>query len=123
MPKLIIACGGREYDNYKVVYNALIDEAPTLVIEGKAPGADTLVGEACYQLMIPYIEVPALWGPKGTPRIRKAGYKRNMLMMKILLKLADNHEKAVIAFPGDKGTNMMMKIAEQNDVPVRKYGW
>lgn len=118
MPKLIIACGGRDYADYDTVRYNIDNEWPTLLIQGGAKGADALARRAADELGIPHIEVPALW-KKG----KKAGYDRNLLMMKILLKLAGDNEKAVVAFPGGAGTKMMCDIAERYDVPVRKYGW
>lgn len=116
--KLIIACGGRKYSGYNVVEFALREERPTFVIEGGAQGADALVRRACDNLVIPHITAWALW---KQPQSKKAGYDRNLLMMKILLKLADENETGVVAFPGGVGTQMMIDIAEQHGVPVRRY--
>lgn len=117
-PKLVIVCGGRNYTNFDRVHDAIEEEAPTFIIQGGATGADRLARNVADTLMIPHIEVPALW---GKPRILKAGYDRNVLMAKILVRLAGDNEKLVMAFPGGKGTKMMVDIAERMGIPVKLY--
>ena len=117
-PKLVIVCGGRGYANFDNVHDAIEKEAPTFIIQGGAKGADRLARNVADTLMIPHIEVPALW---GRPVLPKAGYDRNVLMAKILLKLAGDNEKFVMAFPGGKGTKMMVDIATKMGIPVKFY--
>lgn len=113
MSRLALICGGRDYNNKEKVKETLIDIAPTFVIEGGAKGADKLAGEVCDELCIPYCVVPALWNI-GT----SAGFKRNSLMLKMLTTLAGQNEHMVVAFPGGKGTRMMVNIARRAGVEV-----
>lgn len=117
--KLVIIAGGRKYSDLARMVEVIKEERPTFIIEGAAPGADTLAGEAAQKLGIPYITVPALWDFFG----KSAGHKRNALMANILLALAGESEKKLIAFPGKIGTPMMVSIAKDLGIPVRKVDW
>lgn len=114
--KLAIVAGGRKYNDLKRVMEVIQEESPTFIIEGDASGADTLAGKAADVLGIDYIKVPALWNARGNP----AGHRRNALMARILVKLADGNPMMLIAFPGGTGTAGMVKIAESLNIPVRK---
>lgn len=114
--KLVIVAGGRKYTDLERVLEVLQEESPSFIIEGDATGADTLAGKAAAHLGIDYIKVPALWDARG----RSAGHRRNALMARILVKLADGNPMMLIAFPGGTGTAGMVKIAENLNIPVRK---
>jgi len=117
--KLVIIAGGRSYNNFDRMLEVVKEERPTFIIQGAAPGADTLAGKVAQKLGIPYIAVPALWDFFG----KAAGHKRNALMANILMALAGESEKKLIAFPGKVGTPMMVSIAKDLGIPVRKVDW
>lgn len=98
---IILACGGRKFrDRYKV-YKALnflhAERGITSLIEGEAPGADTLSREWAEELGIPVQKVPADWDTYG----KAAGAIRNKEMLKL-------KPDGVVAFPGGNGTRDMI---------------
>lgn len=111
----ILVCGGRKFKD-EALFNAKMDEFRVgtahddLIIHGGAPGADFLA--ACYALKhkLPMICFPADWGKYG----KAAGYVRNCQM------LVEGKPDVVIAFPGGKGTAMMVEIAMKAGVRVLK---
>jgi hypothetical protein len=117
--KLVIIAGGRTYSDKNRMREVILEERPSFIIEGDAPGADQLAGDLAQELGIEYIAVPALWNFLG----KKAGSRRNVLMARILVALAGESEKKLIAFPGKIGTPLMVSIAEGLDIPVRKVDW
>lgn len=108
----ILACGGRTYTNKNKVYDVLDDCIScwdeVVLINGCAKGADTLAQEWAKDRGFPIEKYPALWDVHG----KSAGYIRNKLM------LDDGQPDLVVAFPGGKGTAMMVKIAEEANVEV-----
>ena len=114
--KLAIVAGGRTYSDRNRMREILTEEALTFIIEGDASGADSLAGKLANEIGIDYIKVPALWATRGN----SAGHRRNALMARILVKLADGNPIMLIAFPGGTGTAGMVKIAESLNIPVRK---
>lgn len=117
---LVIVTGGRDYADYGKVRDELKGVNPSFVIEGGAKGADSLARRACDELMIPHVTVWALWGSDGTWN-RKAGYDRNLLMAKMMSRLGGNNPQRVLAFPGGKGTQMMVDIAGKFSFPVEDF--
>jgi len=123
-PLKILVCGGRDF-HYKGVVEALIEstcydlhDVPGSVpwsewslICGMAKGVDTLAYEWASKAGMPVEKYPALWEEHG----RSAGYIRNKLM------LEDGQPDVVIAFPGGRGTAMMVEIAEKAGVEVINY--
>jgi hypothetical protein len=107
----VLVCGGRKYENRKRVYDVLHDFEEhteiTLLIEGGAPGADTLAKEWARLNGIHVAEVKADWTSWGM----KAGAMRNTAM----LLLNPEH---VIAFPGGTGTADMVRKARKAGIPV-----
>lgn len=104
----VLVCGGRNYDEWKSVSRVLSDLMPSVVIQGGAPGADSLAAKWADVNGIPLVTYPALW-KQG----KKAGPMRNKFM------LADSRPDLVVAFPGGRGTDEMVKLAEACGVPVK----
>ena len=105
----VLVCGGRYFDNWKVVRDTLCAQSPTVLIQGGAPGADRLAAKYADVSGIPLVTYPALWS-----RGKKAGPERNAFMLR------DSHPDLVVAFPGSRGTADMVSRAEQAGVKVVK---
>lgn len=109
----IIVCGGRDYNNQKTVNTVLyaihMKNPITEIIEGGASGADTCARNFANKAGIKVTTVPAKWKELGN----YAGFYRNNQM-------ADMKPDLVVAFPGGKGTAMMIQIARKRDIPIKK---
>lgn len=110
----VLVCGGRAFeDRDKVV--SVLDEihASTpikCVIHGGAKGADALADYwATLHAPMRIVMVPADWSAYG----RAAGPLRNARML-------EWNPDLVIAFPGGRGTEDMVRKAEASGVPVRR---
>ena len=110
----VLVCGSRHWTDGALI----LDELSALpdvevVIEGEAPGADTLAAAAARQLDIPVRAFPADWEREG----RAAGPLRNARM------LAEGHPALVLAFHDDlassRGTADMVARARRVGVSVR----
>ena len=122
MPKLhkVLICGEREYRaGYTQIVKREIRRRVTahgrdnlLVIEGGAPGVDTLAKLAAKKQGVHVAEVEALWDifHKG------AGPKRNKVMAAL-----EPHEVLAIHFTIEQsvGTALMLDIAESLGIPNR----
>lgn len=108
----ILVCGGREYNNDDRLFAVLnqLGKQATHIIHGAAKGADFLAGAWARANAIPEVSCPANWGQLG----RRAGFVRNTAMLGLL----DPSVDFVLAFPGGKGTGMMMDIARKAGVKV-----
>lgn len=107
----VIICGGRDYSDYATL-SVYLDSCHKwwkfkLVITGGARGADTLAHTWATRRQIPTKVMPADWDTYG----RQAGPIRNSEM------LWENPD-LVIAFKGGAGTEHMIKISRQANVPV-----
>ena len=80
----------------------------TILIHGAATGADALAREWASAQRIATIPFRADWKRRG----RKAGPERNARM------LTDGKPDAVLAFPGGRGTQDMIRKAMRAGVPV-----
>lgn len=78
------------------------------IIAGKAKGVDIVAIEWAVVNWCDFKEYPAEWSKYG----RSAGYVRNKQM------LVEGKPDLVIAFPGGKGTAMMVKLAREAGVEV-----
>ena len=112
----IIVCGGREYADRVRAYaalDALLDQGPiAVIVEGGAPGADTMARQWAVARGIPYEEHAADWQALGP----KAGPIRNQEMV-------DAGADGVVAFPGGIGTADCCRRAEAAGIKVwRPYG-
>ncbi len=110
----VLVCGGRTYQHFYDLnryLNSLNKEFPIdIIIHGAAKGADTLAEQWAVSKGKISMSFPAAWDIHG----KSAGYKRNAKM------LQDGRPNLVVAFPGGKGTENMIKIAEDAGVPVLK---
>jgi hypothetical protein len=82
----------------------------TFIIAGAARGVDKAAIDWAVVNWVPFQEYPADWEKYG----KRAGYVRNKQM------LEEGKPDLVIAFPGGKGTAMMVKIAREAGVPVEE---
>ena len=108
----IIVCGGRGYRNRDSVYWQL-DRIHTargiaVVIHGAARGADSLAAEWAQDRCVLAEPYPADWASDG----KAAGPIRNQRM------LDQAAPDAVVAFPGGRGTDDMVRRAKVAGVPV-----
>lgn len=115
----IIVCGDRNWTDRAAIYEKMATVrrrvvGPITVIEGGAPGADTLAASCARQLGMEVIEVPANWAKHG----KAAGPIRNKLMLSLEPDL-------VLAFHPDltqsKGTKNMCEQAAQAGVKVHIF--
>ena len=118
----VLICGGRNYNDKTFAFKFLdwfekefgiIAE----VIEGGARGADSIGREWAESKndRIKITTVNAEWEKYG----KSAGYKRNWAM-------AELKPDVIIAFPGGLGTQMMMRIGEDKNIPICQtwlYDW
>lgn len=129
----VLVCGGRDFGwkylptNEKVVnkeevaflenklniVKKALDEVgkSMVVVQGEANGADNWAKKWAEKNGIKTLDFPADWNQHG----KKAGYIRNKQM------LDEGKPELVIAFPGGKGTKMMMTLSQQYDIPVKNY--
>lgn len=113
----VLICGSRHCTDGELILSALRDlharEGVEVVIEGEAPGADTLARRAAEQLGIPVLPFPADWDRYG----RAAGPLRNARM------LEEGKPDLVLAFSEDlnssRGTADTVARARRAGVPVR----
>ncbi len=112
MGKVVIVCGGRDYDDKEAVFAAL-DKLHKksrigLLIHGSARGADTLAEKWAKSREVMYLGVPAQWS-LGTGR---AGPLRNREMGDI------TKIDGLVAFPGGSGTEHMCNYAKTLNIPI-----
>jgi hypothetical protein len=115
--KRLLVCGGRDFADgnalagwMKDATRALGAASPdeVLVIHGGARGADSLAGAVAARSGVECLVFPADWEKHG----RAAGFKRNQQM------LVEGRPDLVLAAPGGRGTNMMVRIASEAGVAV-----
>ena len=126
---VIIICGGREVKDIAALREqaqAYIERRvhpSTLIMTGGARGTDALVNRIALEMGRQPIIIPANWEGHSSRRI--AGYERNKLMLTIAQAIANQlgGKVKVVAFPGDKGTPMMVQLAHDSHVPYETIGW
>jgi len=100
----IIVCGGRDYQDRTTLFEVLDqlheEEGIDLLIHGNARGADQLAGQYAENRGILVEIYPPDWSLG-----RKAGPLRNQRM------IDDGKPDAVLAFPGGRGTDDMIRRA------------
>ena len=111
----VLICGGRNFNDDGLMMDTMIDiniefNGIDVIIDGDCRGADKLGGEWAEYMNIEREIYPANWNKYG----KSAGYKRNTQM------LVEGKPDLVVAFPGGKGTAMMIKIARDAGVEVRE---
>lgn len=117
----VLVCGGREYSDWHFL-STMLDELHSIhnfkvVIEGEAPGADTLAAQWARNNGLIVRAFPADWVRYG----RGAGPIRNKQM------LDEGCSDLVVAFfdrpyTESKGTKDMCEQAHEAGVKVIKYG-
>jgi hypothetical protein len=112
----IIVCGGRDFTDRAAAYAALdkvLARGPIgCLVEGGAPGADTIARQWAISRGVLYEEREARWAELGA----KAGPIRNQ-------EMADAGADGLVALPGSRGTADMVRRAEAAGIPVWKpYG-
>jgi hypothetical protein len=106
----ILVCGGRDFDDYACLADALsnLPVRPDTIIHGGARGADALAAIWAKARHVAVEEYPADWRTHG----HAAGPLRNRRM------LEEGRPDVVVAFPGGKGTRDMMRQARAAGVQV-----
>lgn len=112
----VCVCGGRQYNDRQFVNNTLDELHRTktirIVMHGDAAGADHLAHDWAFNNDIPVMIFRANWAKYG----KSAGPLRNGQMTKV------GKPNIVIAFPGGRGTENMIKTAEQFCIDVQRVG-
>lgn len=108
MTDRILVCGGRDYNDRATVKKVLDQFDIAELIHGGASGADRLASIYASERKIEQTEYKALWTTHG----RAAGPIRNQQM------LDQGKPDMVIAFPGGRGTDDMIRRAKSAGVPV-----
>jgi hypothetical protein len=107
----LLVCGGREYKDREQLF-AVLDSYrifPRLtIIHGDARGADRLAGEWARERGVPVRAFPADWNQHG----KNAGPIRNAQMIR------EGQPDAVVAFPGGRGTDDMVRQASRAGITV-----
>lgn len=108
----VLVCGGRDFSDTLTAYS-LLDKYHKeyqfdVVIEGDARGADRIAGFWARRNKLDNLKFPAEWDKYG----KSAGYIRNKQM------LDEGKPDLVIAFPGGRGTENMIKLAKEAGVEV-----
>ena len=104
----LLVCGGRNYSDRDHAWGILTILDPQRIICGGAPGADSIAIEWAESWQIITTVYPADWDTHG----KAAGPIRNQQM--IDLETAD----LVLAFPGGRGTEDMIRRAKKAGIPV-----
>jgi hypothetical protein len=105
--RIVIVTGSRAWPNYAVVWRALADHSPTLVVHGACPlGADAMAERWCKRMEVDYRGMPARW-QTGSGVNKRAGHQRNRRMLETYPGVL------VFAFPHgpSPGTRNCMSVA------------
>lgn len=124
----VLVCGGRDYADRDHIWNTLVEidaaRGIAVVIHGAQTGADNeamIWAQACGKKHVPYppnfddISHPDAvirYHRNGRPYDAAAGPRRNKRM------IDEGKPDFVIAFPGNKGTAGMVKIAKAAGLEV-----
>jgi hypothetical protein len=115
-PMKVLVCGGRNFRDVRAVKDALTDlhmeSHITKIIEGGASGADCYAAEWADEWSMAHETFSADWQTHG----RAAGPIRNQKM------LDEGKPDLVLAFPGGRGTDDMVRRATAAGVRVLKPG-
>jgi hypothetical protein len=112
-PPRILFCGSRDWTDRKAIADVMkLLPKGTVIIEGEAPGADSIAREEALRLGFIVVPFEANWKKFG----RAAGPIRNARM------LDQGRPDAVVAFHDDieasKGTKNMLKQAREAGLPT-----
>lgn len=112
----VLVCGGREFDDWRMLNDALRQvhrlREITCIIQGEAKGADFLGRVWAKYMNIPCEPYPADWKTHG----RAAGAIRNQQM------IDEGEPQYAVAFPGGVGTADMIERLQRARVPVWVVG-
>lgn len=112
--KVVLVCGGRGFENSRLLYRTLdkirAEHGIDRIITGGATGADRLAERYAENAGILCRVYPAAWEIHG----RMAGPIRNTQMLEI------EKPDMVVAFPGGRGTADMVRKATEAGVPVHE---
>lgn len=108
----VLVTGGRTFKDREWLHAGLdllnqLSGGITEIIEGGATGADNRAQEWAYRREIRCTTCPAQWEKHG----KSAGYIRNK-------EMADLRPDIVLATPGGKGTENMVKVAKAAGIKV-----
>jgi hypothetical protein len=112
-PIRILVCGGRDFKDQQYFNDCMggVCEINTTIIQGEAKGADSMAKQYARDWGFICESYPANWAKYG----KKAGYLRNKQM------LDEGKPDIVVAFPGGKGTKMMVELAKKYNIEVREF--
>lgn len=109
----VLVCGGRDFEDQELFNTTMLPYKGTedlIIIQGNARGADTMAYWWALENAMSEEHYSADWKTHG----KKAGYLRNKQM------LEEGKPDLVIAFPGGKGTAMMVKLAKEAGIEVKE---
>ena len=107
----VLVTGGRHATDHVAAHAidfALSELSPELVIQGGAGGVDAIARVWASAVGVPCLTIDAAWGKFG----KSAGPIRNKWMLKY------GKPDLVVAFPGGRGTESMVRLAEDAGVEV-----
>ena len=99
-------CGGKDNSSLSRIDMALKDMEINTVITGDTRGYDSLSQQWAKQNNIPCKVYKTEYNKYG----KRAGYKRNVAMFD------ENDIDCVVAFPGGKGTDIILAIADSANI-------
>lgn len=105
----VLVCGGRKFDNERLIYRELDEyhERTSIshLIQGGAPGVDTIARDWARSRGVQPVTCEALWDYyRQHGSSKAAGPIRNRAMLLLSPDI-------VLAFPGGAGTSNMVQIA------------
>lgn len=109
----LVVCGGRDFHD-KAHVDGKLDQViahlvgEVIVVSGGCQGADRLAQEYAKNRGLRFEEYPADWAKYG----KRAGYVRNKAMAEI--------GDILVAFPGGRGTQMMIRLANEHGLIVHE---
>jgi hypothetical protein len=109
----ILVCGGRDFNDVEFLSEHLdhLRDRPdiniSMVVQGGAKGADLLAKQWALSRGIHCAQVDAMWDYYQ----KAAGYRRNSAMLELKPIYA-------VAFPGGKGTKMMIDLCKKAGITV-----
>lgn len=106
----LLVTGSRNYKSYKSVIDYITKTQPSLVIQGGAPGADTLAKIAAANLGIQTATYEANWNKLG----KSAGFIRNKQMLEF-----SKPDQAVAFWDGvSPGTKNMIELINASGIAL-----